>query len=497
MFAEKAECVFGELGGRRALTALVAIQVLFVVAFLALPLKLFLLLTALIFCALIIIIRPEWAAYLLIFSVPLFANYAGFYLKPTGIGALSSKPIPVFLPFLLFGALGFLMKRSAQLCEGVRRPDPWTIPMVLITVYAFISLSWAPYKEYGLATVLVVIVNFVLYSFFVAIVRDSAFHRRLMLCWISAGVVSALLVVLSFYGIPAQKFYSARITDTVLFTYNNFTRFVYRGHALGHPNVAATILNMTIPINIGLLLLEKTRWKRVLLSCALIFMIACNFLTLSKAGLGAFIVMVCFLVAAISQLRRKLFVNLVASIAAVVLIFAVSLVYYNNTINRDKPFRLFTMSTRGGEEITSLRHRIEMWKAGWAQMETRELMFSGLGPGNFEKTTHYPHAHNFYFSFFFDLGVAGVIFECIILFALVKFIWKFFRKHFIRQSSYFQVMTVCFIGGLLALSIHSTVDQYYYKHVIWIFLGLAMATFGLMEQESAESEKGSEFRGTD
>ena len=45
--------------------------------------------------AFIFLLKPEWAAYVLIFMVPILSNYVGLYLVPTGIGAKSTKTIPI------------------------------------------------------------------------------------------------------------------------------------------------------------------------------------------------------------------------------------------------------------------------------------------------------------------------------------------------------------------------------------------------------------------
>jgi O-antigen ligase len=439
--------------------------------------------------ALVFFIRPQWAAYVLVLLVPLLANYVGFYYEPTGIGTLSSKPIPVFAPVLIFAFTGLLFRKAARLPVGVVPVSSWTVPMLLITIYAYASLLlWAPYYEYGAVTLLIIVVNFVLYYYFVAVTSESI-HRRLMTCWVMAGVITSVMAILSFYQIPAQLFYSRDITESVVFTYINFTRFLFRGHALGHPNVAALVLNLTICVNVGLLLTEKSRTKAVFLWVSMALLIFGNFLTLSKAGLGSFMVMTVFLIFVLARLRERFFINMTKVMLGVALVFSLSFIYYQNAISKDRPFRLLSLSTRSGGEVTSLRHRIEMWKAGYAQMERRKLLTLGLGPGGFEKTTRYPHAHNMYFSLFFDLGVPGVMFGIFILISLGRHIWHAIGKYFRRQTSYLEVMSLCLIGGLLSLAMQSTVDEYYYKHVAWIFLALAMSTFALARGESRERKE--------
>lgn len=438
--------------------------------------------------AFIFLLKPEWAAYILIFLVPILSNYVGFYFVSTGIGAKSTKTMPMFTIFLILGMIGLVVKKSARLHESIPLIGSWAIPICFLVVYAYISLLWAPYTAFGHATLLIIIINFILCFYFIKVITDESMHKRLMICWVCVGVITSGLTILSLYNIPLKMFYSYKISDSIIFIYNNTTKFLYRGHAYGHPNVASTILNMTTCVTIGLLLTEKTRWKLIILWGALIIILFGNLLTLSKAGLGSLVVMLLFLMVMVSKLRKKLFINTVKMVIGVSLIFLFSFVYYQNTISRNRPFRLFTLSAPSSNEIASLQHRIEFWKKGWAQMDRRNLILLGLGPGGFEKTTHIPHSHNLYFSFFFDLGVAGVIFELIILAVLIRYIWVFLRKYYKQQNSYLQIMSMSFIGGIVALAIHSTVDQYYYKSIIWLFMALAIITFSLMKIESIEKE---------
>lgn len=466
------------------------LQFLLAALFIFLPLIQSIILAVIFFSAVILLMKPEWALYILVLMVPLIANYIGFYFVPTRIGAESTKTIPLFSVFLFLAALGLVLKKFARLHESVPLISSWAVPMFLLVAYAYLSLFWwAPYHDFGVVTLYIVIINFILYFYVVKVINSKRIHKQLMVCWVLAGVIESILVILSFYDMPERMLYTYKISDSVIYVYNNFTHVLYRGNALGHPNVASTVLNMTTCVNIGLILTVRTRWKSILLWGALILSLFGNFLTLSKAGLGSLVAMICFLLVVVARLRKRWFINMVVCLSGVAVIFLVAYVYFTNTVNRDKPFRLFTLSTPTSNEITSLKHRIIMWKAGLAQMSARHLTLLGLGPGGFEKTTEYPHSHSLYFSFFFDFGIAGVIFELILFIAIARYIWEHLRRYFTRQETYFQIMSLCFMGGLLALAIHSTVDQNYYKNVIWIFLGLAVSTFSLTKKEAIRKEK--------
>jgi len=472
------------------LLTMALLQFFLAALFIFLPLIQSIILTVIFFSAVILLMKPEWAVYLLVLMVPLIANYIGFYFVPTRIGAETTKTVPLFSVFLLLAVLGLIFKKLARLHESVPLISSWTVPMFLLVVYAGLSLLWwAPYHDFGVVTLYFIIINFILYYYVVKVVNIERIHKQLMVCWVVAGVIESILVILSYYGIPEKMFYTYKISDWVIYVYNNYTHVLYRGNALGHPNVASTILNMTICVNIGLLLTMRTRWKSILLWGALILSLFGNFLTLSKAGLGSLVAMICFLLVVISKLRKRWFINTAACLSGVAVIFLVGYIYFTNTVNRDKPFRLFTLSTPTSNEITSLKHRVIMWKAGWAEMKVRHLTLLGLGPGGFEMTTHYPHSHNLYFSFFFDLGLPGVIFELILFITLAGYIGRHFRRHFTRQETYLEIMSFCFMGGLLALAVHSTVDQYYYKPVIWLFFALAVSTFSLTKIETLGKEK--------
>ncbi|MBI5492876.1 MAG: O-antigen ligase family protein [Deltaproteobacteria bacterium] len=428
------------------------------------------------FSSVIFLVRPEAAAYLMVFLVPTFFNYVGFYLNESNIGVRTNKIFPLFMVFLIPGALALLLKKLSRLHEGIKGGYFLGAASVLLVIYAAVSLSWAPSLDYGLVSLVIIMLNMVLCYFIIGLVNSETLHRRLMLCWVLAGVITAALVSLSIFDIPREEFFYRKVADLLTFIYNNSTKVKVRGHALGHPNAASTILNMAMSVNVGLLLFEKEKLIRRLLWASLMFMLFANFLTMSKAGIGSMIIVGCVFLVVYARLRKRIIRNAILGIAAIVLVFVLSLIY---TQEKRTP-RLLNVSYRG--QVISLDDRFKMWRAGLAQMKLRGDKVKGLGPGGFDYTTGYPHSHNLFLSFFFDFGAVGLVYASVLFLAFGKKIVTCFIRNFREQTTYLQVMTIAFSGGLLALGIHSTVDQYYFKSVIWLFFGLAVSTFNLSDR---------------
>lgn len=433
------------------------------------------------FSFVIFLINPEIAVYALTFMVPIFGNRLGFYFDFTHIGLKSSKTIPLFLLFLAAGAAALFVRRASKYEAG----NPFSNPLPVLAsafllIYALFSLEWAPYYYYGRVVTFFILLNFVLYYFVCSLINNETMHRRIMISFILSGVVIAVLTILSFYQIPKKTFYFKYFTDSVTFIFNNLTEVKYRGHALGHPNHTSLTLNLATFAAFGLLLYENSKKMRVFLISSIMVMIFANILTGSKGGVGSFLLALIFLAVCSSVSRKHLWKNIIVWFLIIVGLLLLSFTY---TSSRRTP-RLMKVSYRG--ETVSLKTRIEMWKAGKTELQRKHLMLIGLGPGGFEKTTEYPHAHNHILSFYFDFGIPGLLFALFLYLSFAVISLKFLKSHWV-QTNYLQVMCIALISGMIAIAIHGTVDHYYAKSVIWLFLAFTAATYKLLKNQESNA----------
>ena len=430
----------------------------------------------------LILVRPEIAVYLMAILVPLFGNRLGFYFDFTQIGLKTSKTIPFYQLFLLFGVVSIYFRKTSCLEErrSFSNPLPFTAAL-LFGFYAFLSLSWAPFQNYSKVVFYFVVMNFAIYYLVPSVVSNERIHRRLMVFWVIAGIVISVLTVLSYDNIPEKEFFAKRVASWATFIFNTTTEIKYRGHGIGHPNNTSLTLNMAFFITLGLFIADKSVRRRILLGAAGLFILFADLLTASKGGIGSLLLAFYFFCIFSSTIRKKTFKYLVAAHVVVVLLLSLSILY---TATNRTP-RLLKTSYRG--QTVSLDNRYEIWNAGLDQMKRRNLLLKGLGPGGFERSTEYPHAHSHIFSFFFDYGIAGLLFVVVFYVSFLVFYWKFIQKNRV-QESYSQIMSLAFIAGTVAVVIHGTIDHNDVKSVIRLVFAMAVATIRLHNNSALSSD---------
>lgn len=433
------------------------------------------------FLSVFFLIEYKFGTYLLIFLVCILGNYVGFSLDSLDFpGVTFRNVIPLYTPLYFFLAFTFVIHKIAHLGPDLKVKNPLNIPLYLLLSYSIFTLIFSP-TGYHLTVCFILYLNIGIYYFIVHVVNDRVFHRRLMWCWVVGGNILAILVTISILVHP-QILYSPTIIEGVNFVLNYAPRVAIRGYAIGHPNQTALLLNMAFSVMLGMFIYETNMIKRLFLLMSLIFCLFAYFLTMSKAGLGALWAMVHFLILFSSRLRKHWLRNVVLFNVSLVILFVMSYIFTNQVAPR-----ILKVSEKGGY-ATSFENRIEIWKAGLDALEEKDLVPFGLGAGGFDLYTQFPHAHSLYLSFFFDFGIVGII--CILLILLILFRELFLKE--LRggmlwvQKTYLETMSLAFLGGLIAIGIHGTVDHTYIKDSLWLYLGFAIATLSLSRMERSK-----------
>ena len=182
-------------------------------------------------------------------------------------------------------------------------------------------------------------------------------------------------------------------------------------------------------------------------------------------------VMMHFFILCSSALRKKIFINAIVLNLMIMAFILISFIFIREP-------RL------SGTSAKSIEGRFGIWNAGFTAMEKKSQILSGLGLGGYEDATIFPHAHNLYLSFFFDFGIIG--FFCIIMIMLVLFkeyVLKRSRMIFLSQNNYYEIMSLAFFSGLLALGLHGIMEYSYLHTIVWLFLGFVMSTLQLSRLE--------------
>lgn len=418
-------------------------------------------------------LKLEWGGYFLLVVVPILANYIGFFINFPEL--TYSSVIPLFAPFLFASFFYLGVYKAAKLKIPKSGKNPLTIPIAIFFIYSIFSILWGPRFGWSLMAISLLFINTLLFSFTSKMVFSEESHRRFMWAWIISGIFSATLTVLSIPLTP-NIIFNEKFVDLInfFFVYNTKMHDIKsRGFAIGHPNYTALILNISICVSLGFILIEQHLFKKIFLCISTSFMIFANFLTMSKGGGGAFLAMCYFLLSFSSISRRRLFRNMVVFTILCFFLFILALKYIHET----KTPRLANI----GHEV-SIMTRFEIWSAGLRYMKQHFLVFSGLGPGGFEYYTKFSHSHNIYLSFFFDYGLAGVLFLITVILIILKLLWDI-RSSIFKQHTYLQTMSLAFCAGWLAIGIHGLVESSYNNHALWLFLALTISTFQLAKTE--------------
>ena len=230
---------------------------------------------------------------------------------------------------------------------------------------------------------------------------------------------------------------------------------------------------------VGLFLVANRVIPKCLSLLLLTLIVFANCMTFSKAGVGAFLIMGLFLIFFSSTLRKRLFLNTGLLVAGIIALWLVATVFADQF--GDPVHAEISLETTSMESV-SITTRLEFWKDGFTTLAQKSMFLPGLAAGGYEYYCGRAWAHNILFSLYFDFGVVGVTFACLVVFTIVKLLAKTGKTIFI-QETYLQKMSLCFCGGIVAIAVHGMVDHFYNNSILWIFLALALPTFILTVRE--------------
>ena len=433
---------------------------------------------------LLILIKFKWGVYFLAFLVPIVSNYIGFstevsYIFKSGFKFFNyCDSVPFFMLISLPTIFSLALNRIARLRNYFAR-SPLNILFLILLCWLFLLLLYSPNISYSIVVFFNFAINILLFYLMVYSIDEESFHRKLIWCWIFTGLIIASIAFASCYFV-FEYVHKIDLWGGVSFISFIETHIVGRAQGLGHPNETSLLLNLFICITMGMMLCEKNKIKKGICGTILLFLIFANFLTMSKSGMLAFLIMIHFLLVSISALRMHFFRNLVLFNTVWIILFCLGIIFIGDT----KTPRLIA---GGSSSELGLDLRLKMWKEGVSNLINNTAGI-GLGPGGFRyyTKTHMPYPHSLYVSILCDFGFVGLL---LFLLAILVMAYNYFKM--LRfQETYLQIMFLCCCGGLLALGVHGLVDSTYLASYIWFFLGLSTATFHLAQKELDYIKKG-------
>lgn len=419
--------------------------------------------------------------------IPLISVVGNFVGVSVGMSDISSNiwslryAIPPYAPLYFFMIATFIVRKLADMEPILESKDPLIIPILLLFFYITLNII-ITHTTYHFISWFLLCLNISIYYFIINVVKDEVFHKSLMWFWVLSGFIVSVLVIITVLIHPNIPIHQYPLTDSIDF----FVKYPYwqrRGHSLGSPAYTSLILNMTSSIVLGLFIYETNRAIKILLFILLGFYIFANFLTMAKAGLVSMWIMMHFFILCSSTLRKK-FLKIAAGLNFMMVVFI-----FLSSVFTGYASRIFGGSDKFSSYGTSIGSRFDIWKTGFAAMEKKSLILPGLGLGGYDYYTIYPHPHNIYLSFFFDFGIIGAV--CIVLIMLVlfkEFILNESKRILLSQNNYYEIMSLAFLSGMIAVGLHGIMEYSYGHTILWLFLGFAISTLHLSRLEKNKNK---------
>jgi len=411
--------------------------------------------------------KPLWGLCSLIGLVLVLGEQPLFHFQTDWSSTVDQ--IPVLLPPLLFILLGrpllevVARRRPGHPPSGIRRVVLLFLPWPLLTLF------WATNLPHSAVQALDYVLAVGVFLAVLLLIDDVPKHRAVMRCVVFSGVA---VTVLAFYIWYIDPFYINILTIPAGKLQFFFCGGAHRMTAMGwSQNDYALTLLFFNAIVIAFFVQEERPGRRLLLLGAFQFMFCALLLTMTRSALGGFLLMMHFLIFALEPLRRQWLKYLAGFYLSFGVLFWLSLILIGET---KVPRALNTDLLASCMDV-----RLELWDFGFGNLF--ESYGLGMGMGEFNYVLRpCPHAHNIFFDFLFDFGIPGGVFVLGVAFYFARQYLGAIRN----QGGYVGVMRLCILGALLGTAAQATMDFSHNATHIWLFLGLAAATFRLADNPS-------------
>ncbi|MCA1944700.1 MAG: O-antigen ligase family protein [Desulfovibrio sp.] len=426
--------------------------------------------------------RAAWWCMLALF----FVATPSIFFRPDGFQA-SIFLAHVLLPITLLGTFLHAVARRDSLGAGTS-----LMPLLLLVLGMHgLAWFWAPKSEFGLFNVGAMTANVLLFWCIVYHVRTVDDLRRL--CWalFVGGIICGAGVTASQWWEPDWKYTPSTYWGA------GFTFFVGRFGGFVASNHAAAYLVAAGCAAAALRADACSRVARLGLLLGAGFFLYAIVLTQSRGALMALFAAAFAVFALHEGLRRRFIRHALAFVLFVLCCVVVAepgyldrlligFGYQGDLIFSEKP----EDKQETQENLSGMSARFRMWRDGLHAMRQEPATFlGGLGPGGFVTITKEPEVHSFWLTFFFDLGLAGVV--------LQVFIWIWLISHFARiikrpippalAPFFWAMLAAC----LAELGVHGLIDHDLTSMVsrfTFLFLALAAATIKVATREQQEGD---------
>jgi O-antigen ligase len=433
---------------------------------------------------------PEWGTYSLIFLIPFTTASVYFSIKADWnfiVGEKNIDLIPLFAVVVLFTFLGYALRRLIRVEKGTSG-NIIACPVFVVLAYSGLTILWSDYLGHSIFQFLIFAMNVGIFVLITAYVKEEKHLAAAVWCFVASGILQALSYMVCFFLKP------------YILTYKIFPDFSFGlniaggyfqlsgmpltdGGFMDHHQLAL-MTNLVLAVSLGLLLTKPSRLKKSFLAVSMAMFIFVVLHTQSRAGIGSLLVMVYFAFLAFHVTRKYWFRLYPIFVVGVLVLYFVEAAVIGAITGKYTTPRLLAL----GQKMATTQNvidpglkdlkmgRMKLWKKSFKKY--KDYVIEGFGVGNLKKFMHAPHAHSVFLSFLFDFGIIGLSSIMFIVGALVKRFKVLLRY----QTSYSQIMSIAFGAGLVAIGFHGQFDFEYNTTLLWLYLGLTVASFRISYQ---------------
>jgi probable O-glycosylation ligase (exosortase A-associated) len=252
------------------------------------------------------------------------------------------------------------------------------------------------------------------------------------------------------------------------------------GGFMADNNSFALALNMTLPLLVGIALVEKQRWLRIGAAVAAALCMLCILFTFSRGGFLTLVV-----VGGLLIWRSKHRFAVAGLLAAGLTVF---LLFTSDKMVDEYKER--TSSIANYEEDGSAQGRLNAWKTSWRVFLDYPVF--GVGPANLEAVffryspdnSRFRVTHNAYLQLLAECGLPGLL---LFLGAIGAALWRLQRLRTVTALPWVEVQARMLQISLLGYMAGAMFLNMAYAELLYTLLGLTVSLEVVAEKEAAEA----------
>lgn len=399
--------------------------------------------------------------------------------------------------FVLLTSLAYFLTMPPRDSDKKKELSSISIILILMILYQAISILWTESLSLGIILVLSIITNFFLFNLTSAVITDERSLRITTKVIVAISLIVATGVILSQWldyeeNLRLNKYLIIKLA---------FGEISDRPAGFGGPAHESGFLILPIFLLAGNVVASKKFSGNIASLLVMTYLIIAVILTASRGALigmiGGFFILFLIHPSAKSNFIRNsvLFIFLVSLailIAKPTYIDRILVGFgYAGQLYFSGEGATYTANYDESEHgISGMEQRKYWWKTALYEMADKPFkLILGLGAGGFITTTTAIGTHSVPFSFFFDMGLIGIIIFMFLVIVLYKKC-SFYIKNGTRTHCYyvFVVSVIAFVGDV---GIHGLVDydlNYYPSKMLWFPLGYVCALLNIMKSENPQLE---------